>query len=720
MNSPSRGSAESDQKRASGLAEFIRGELGSIVGDWEQFAASIQPRIGEMQRDELRNHALHLLADIAQDLETPQSAREQVEKSHNLSPDSAPRSAAKQHGLQRLTKGFGITGVVGEFRALRASVIRLWGQKNPGAHMDHGDLIRFNEAIDQGIMETIESYSAEQEQQTRLFNTIISSSPDHGYILDPDCRFVFANQPMLDILRLSLDELSGRKLSELGLDTSTVTRMHRHARHVLVERQQCRGEVGYALPSGEQRYFEYVFSPVIDEDGHVEAVAATERDITERRTAEEQAWREANYDFLTGLPSRRLFRDRLDHDMSHARRSGSSLAVFFIDLDRFKELNDRLGHDAGDLLLKQVAQRIVGCVRAADTVARFAGDEFTTIVQDIDRAEEAAAIAKKLLAQLARPFSIMNETISVSGSIGIALFPQDATDPVQLLRNADQAMYAAKKAGRNRSRFFTRSMQQAASARLDLLGDLRNAVAGRQFEVYYQPIVDLSDDRIVKAEALLRWNHPRKGLLFPADFIDLATEEGLMDGIGNWVFTQAAERSLAWSQALDETFQISVNKSRVQFLSDESDWAACSRQLGVPGCNVAVEIAEDVLLNTSRDISDGLSRLHEAGIEVAVDNFGVGCCSMAYLKRFGIDYLKIDRSLVQSFATDVSSRTMAEAMISMAHGLGLKSIAEGVETSEQKGWLTRAGCNYAQGYLFAQAVPPATFERLPGFARSMH
>ncbi|HZW12961.1 MAG TPA: EAL domain-containing protein, partial [Noviherbaspirillum sp.] len=437
-------------------------------------------------------------------------------------------------------------------------------------------------------------------------------------------------------------------------------------------------------------------------------------DISEKRESDERVWRHANFDPLTSLPNRRLFRDRLDHEVRKAHRNGLRMALLFIDLDRFKEVNDLLGHDAGDQLLMQAAHRLCNCVRGSDTVARLGGDEFTVILSELNDMAHVEQVAQKLLAALAEPFHLGNEVAYVSGSVGITMYPADATEPEELIRNADQAMYAAKSSGRNQFSYFTRSMQEQAHMRLRLAGDLRNALRDGQLRVHYQPVIDLSNGRIVKAEALLRWQHPSLGAVDPSQFVPLAEESGMINEIGDWVFQRAASCSQRWSELLGAPFQISVNKSPVQFVSQakEMSWSRHLHRLGLPGNSIAVEITEGLLLNASATVSDKLLEYRDAGIQVAIDDFGTGYSSMAYLKKFDIDYLKIDRSFVRDITEDDSDRAIAESVIVMAHRLGLKVIAEGIETAEQEQLLTAAGCDFGQGYLYAGAAPPEDFERM--------
>ncbi|MDB5765127.1 MAG: hypothetical protein JWQ21_4122 [Herminiimonas sp.] len=443
-------------------------------------------------------------------------------------------------------------------------------------------------------------------------------------------------------------------------------------------------------------------------------MTGTMTDISAKKESDELIWRHANFDILTGLPNRRLFRDRLDQQVKKSNRTGLPVGLLFIDLDRFKEANDLLGHDVGDILLRLAALRVSACVRKSDTVARLGGDEFTVILTELHNVASVEQVAQKILATLAEPYRLGNEVVYLSGSIGITLYPADAASAEELIRNADQAMYVAKNAGRNQFSYFTRSMQEKAHQRLRLSGDLRNALRAGELEVYYQPVVDLSTGQIAKAEALLRWHHPRLGLVEPAQFIRLAEESGLIHEIGDWVFKQAASCSQRWSARAGKPLQIGVNKSPVQFLSQSEgvDWSRHLENMGLSGGSIAVEITEGMLLNASAGVSEKLLQYRDAGIQVAIDDFGTGYSSMAYLKKFDIDYLKIDQSFVRDMAFDPSDRTIAESIIVMAHKLGLEVIAEGIETDEQKEMLIAAGCDFGQGFLFSEAVPSEAFEQM--------
>jgi diguanylate cyclase (GGDEF)-like protein/PAS domain S-box-containing protein len=439
------------------------------------------------------------------------------------------------------------------------------------------------------------------------------------------------------------------------------------------------------------------------------------RDITNKKESEELIWKQANFDKVTGLPNRHMFHDRLEQEIKKAHRSGLQMALLFIDLDHFKEINDTLGHDVGDILLVETSHRISNCVRETDSVARLGGDEFTVILLGINDAKDVERVAQCILKTLAEPFQLGDEVVYISASIGITLYPNDATGVEDLLKNADQAMYVSKNQGRNQSSYYTAALQKAAQERRQLIHDLRDALATNQFVLYFQPIMDLATGRIRKAEALIRWQHPERGLVSPMEFILLAEETGLINEIGDWVFKESGRWAKRWCDQLANDFQISVNVSPIQFLSGEHScdaWDAYLRDIGLAGHNMVIEITESLLLKAAIGVTDKLLKFRDAGIQVAIDDFGTGYSSLSYLKKFDIDYLKIDKSFVDNLETDMNDMVLSEAIIVMAHKLGLKVIAEGVETEAQLKLLGNAGCDYAQGYLFSKPVPPDVFEAL--------
>lgn len=428
-----------------------------------------------------------------------------------------------------------------------------------------------------------------------------------------------------------------------------------------------------------------------------------------------QLWRQANFDTLTGLPNRDMFRDRLAQEVKKSSRSGLPLALMLIDLDRFKEVNDTLGHDTGDILLQMAACRIMDCVRETDTVARLGGDEFTVVLAQLADARHVEIIARRIIAKLAEPFDLRAGTTHVSASLGITVYPNDASDIDNLMKNADQAMYAAKSDGRNCFSYFTASLQETAQKRLRLTNDLRAALPEHQFRVYFQPIIELSTGRVNKAEALLRWIHPVHGMISPLEFIPIAEETRLIIGIGRWVRTESASWCKHWNAVCIDGFQVSINMSPIEFTDESINSSVATfldgfREHDLSGKNFAFEITEGLLLNKNSPVISKLMALRDAGIQVSIDDFGTGYSTLSYLKKFDIDYLKIDRSFIRDMEHDSDDLALCEAIIVMAHKLGLKVIAEGVETEQQHELLIRANCDFAQGYLYSRPVPPEEFE----------
>lgn len=458
-----------------------------------------------------------------------------------------------------------------------------------------------------------------------------------------------------------------------------------------------------------------VINTVFNQDGSVHRRVALFSDITEKKKSEELIWFQANYDALTQLPNRRLFADRLKQELIKAQRDKQSLGLLFIDLDRFKEVNDSLGHSMGDELLVEVGNRLSGCVRKSDTVARLGGDEFTVIVTELNEGCAVEKIAQHILSALEQPFILGDSIAYISASIGITLSPSDTENFEDLIRYADQAMYAAKNKGRNCFCYFTPAMQMFMEKHLQIARDLREALNLQQFEVYYQPIIDLASGELVKAEALIRWLHPLRGLIMPGDFIPIAEETGLINEMGHWVFKQAAQQVLEWRQSYRADFQISINKSPVQFHAQDglhNHWTEHLIRLGLPGSSLVVEITEGLLLDAGDQVAQQLAHFRAYGMQIAIDDFGTGYSALAYLDKFHIDYLKIDQSFTRNLENNASDLALCEAIIVMAHKLGIKVIAEGVETPGQRDLLRQAGCNYGQGYLFSKPVPAKEFAAL--------
>ncbi|MBM4201827.1 MAG: EAL domain-containing protein, partial [Gammaproteobacteria bacterium] len=504
-------------------------------------------------------------------------------------------------------------------------------------------------------------------------------------IVGPDNRIVDVNPAFTQLSGYAAEEVLGRdpKLLRSGHhDVAFYTAMSR----ALMATGEWQGEIVNRHKDGEEFAEWLSIRTLYDGNGNVLRRIGTFTDITEQKKTAEATWRQANYDQLTGLPNRRLCLDRLQFEIDRMARSGRSLALLFIDLDRFKEINDRLGHPIGDLLLAHAALRICGCVRGTDTVARLGGDEFIVIMSDLSGTDRVGLVAQSIVEGLAAPFHLGGKTVHLSASVGITVYPTDAVMMTDLLAHADQAMYAAKSLGRNRFNYFTPAMQATTVARLGLIKDLRDALAKDQFEVYFQPIVDLASGRAVKAEALLRWHHPTLGLLCPSEFIEAADDSGLIHEIGDWVFRESARWIVRQRRADDGAFQVSVNKSPVQLVAGDTQhsWLEYLKQVGVPGQCLVIEVTEDLLLSGRPEILSKLQRLQQAGVGLAIDDFGTGYSALSCLKALAVDYLKIDRVFIRDLLIDADVETLVRAIIAMAHAMGITVIAEGVERVEQR------------------------------------
>lgn len=434
------------------LADFIRREIGPILADWERFAETIMSA-RHMDTTALREHAREMLLVIASDLDGDQSESERVEKSKGLAPEEAAGSWAEVHGGDRQTSGFSVMEIVSEFRALRASVVSHWTSAYPtvtGPQLE--DLTRFHEAIDRAVAESLEQYTIVKEIDTRLFGAILVASPHAIFVLDLDGKSVYANRATAELVGMRPDAVIGKSTYEFGF--SFASEFHINLEKVLANQSTYRGQMAHTFASGKGKRFEYVIAPVLDELQKTEAVVCIFRDVTERALAEEKVWYNAHHDLLTGLPNRRLFLDRLDQEIKHAKRDSLPLAVLFMDLDGFKEVNDSVGHEVGDRLLQGVAERLSGCVREDDTVARMGGDEFTVILSGTKRRKDVERVVRTFFAALAAPFDIGGQAVQVSASIGVSFYPGDASSPVALLQASDQAMYKAKEAPASRLFFY--------------------------------------------------------------------------------------------------------------------------------------------------------------------------------------------------------------------------------------------------------------------------
>ncbi len=491
---------------------------------------------------------------------------------------------------------------------------------------------------------------------------------------------------------------------EVGPDTppaltGTDGQTTRHSSGVLV------GRDGSEIP------VEQSVAPIRDREGAVIGAVIVFRDVSAARAMQVEIAHSAQHDFLTGLPNRMLFSDRLGQAIASAERHGNQVAVMFLDLDGFKHINDSLGHGVGDRLLRSIAGRLGDNIRGNDTVSRQGGDEFVLLLADVDRAEAAATTAARILRDVARVHRIEHHEIHVTTSIGVSIYPDDGVDAETLIMNADTAMYAAKESGRDSYRFFKRAMNLKAVERQSIEASLRSAIDHEELMLYYQPKIDLTSGAIIGAEALLRWMHPTRGLVSPADFIPVAEDCGLIVPIGNWVLREACRKIVGWADAGLPIVGVAVNVSAVEFRNRHflTGVLAVLEETGLDPRLLEVELTESVFMKNAESVVAVLDALRRHGVQIAIDDFGTGYSSLSYLHKFPINALKIDQSFIHQIATAPTGKGIVKAIISMGSSLGLRVIAEGVETVDQLAFLQAHGCSEVQGYLTGRPMPHDRF-----------
>jgi diguanylate cyclase (GGDEF)-like protein/PAS domain S-box-containing protein len=606
------------------------------------------------------------------------------------------------------------------------------------------------QAIVRDVSERKEAEAALQREK-EFTDKLINGAMLGILAFDRECRYTVWNPGMERITGLTREQVLGRVafdvfpfLKEIGQDWYIQQAL---AGNIVTSTNQ-----PYTVPStGKEGFFESRYSPLHNEEGEVIGGLAVVNDITERKALEEQIAHQAFHDPLTALPNRLLFMDRLAQALAHAAGRGGSVAVLFLDLDDFKVINDSLGHKCGDMLLCEVGKRIEACVRPGDTVARLGGDEFTVLLEGTRSPDDAIGVSERIASALVEPIQIDGHELFVTTSIGIALNTPHSSEPDELLRDADVAMYEAKKSGKSRHAVFDFKMNARAWKRLELESELRRALERGEFDVHYQPVINLNTGRIEEVEALVRWFHPKRGPISPADFIPVAEETGLIIPIGEWVLMEACKQVYEWHKAGDgyrvsgarsadghrprtpdprhpasdtrypspDTHKIglSVNLSVRQFKQPDlvERISAVLHASGLDPDYLKLEITESVALDDTEATITTLDALHRLGIKLAIDDFGTGYSALSYLKKYPVDTLKIDRSFIANLGEDLEDTAIVRALTAFAQTLNLSVTAEGIETPEQLQHLRDLGCDTGQGYLFSRPLPFSELEGILNF-----
>lgn len=564
------------------------------------------------------------------------------------------------------------------------------------------------------LEESHQAMEGRLNRSEKLHRFIVNNSPDIIYILDENGCFSFLNSKIEQLLGYPSTELIGKHITTLVEDEDL-----EKARYFFEQAARLQGNartIDIALKPREssrsKRWFELAIWPVSEADelnGSAQRyrIYGTARDITDRLEAEAFINFQAYHDLLTRLPNRSLFKDRLSMAIAQAARNNQRLAVMFIDLDRFKIINDSLGHTMGDRLLQAVSQRLLGCIRKGDTLSRFGGDEFTLLLPDAQTTQAAVQVAEKILESIKEPFKLGGHDIYVGASIGIATYPESGTTLDALIKNADIAMYRVKSSGKDGHHVFSNDMNSTATQRLLLEQDMRRALETGEFDICYQPQVDAQTERMVGVEALVRWNHPALGRLAPADFIPIAEDSRLIIELDRMTLARACRQIGHYHRNGYPDLRLAVNLSPLMLERDnfvDNILGTLAREQ-FPGHLLELEITESLLMSDRQDVVDKLRQLADAGVQLAIDDFGTGYSSLSYLQKFPISTLKIDRSFIHNIKTSDEEACIVNAIVSMAHGLKLNIIAEGVENPAQLNYLRTLGCQMVQGYLFGHAVP---------------
>jgi diguanylate cyclase (GGDEF)-like protein/PAS domain S-box-containing protein len=597
-------------------------------------------------------------------------------------------------------------------------------------------VLKDNDGIVIGAMETLRDitqqklFEAELKEKEHLLTQIIDGCPVPMFVIDEDHKVTHWNRACEAIIGTKSSNVIGTKeqwkgfyseprpvLADLVLDNklSEVTEYYSKswAPSTLVENGWEATDHFPSFNAGE-KWLYFTAAPLKNQEGKTIGAVETLQDVTNQKKYEEKLEFQANHDALTGLANRNLLTDRLDQAIAHATRDNRLLSLLFIDLDNFKTINDTLGHNVGDQLIRETAEKIQSVIRAGDTVARFGGDEFVVLLCSPDNEDHVTDVVQRISQQVAASYSHQGQALHVGSSIGVAVFPEDGNTAEALMMNADRAMYQAKDLNKGGFCFFTQDLNKRAFLRLQIESDLHKAIELEQFELVYQPILDLKTGKITAAEALIRWNHPEHGVINPTDFIHIAEETGLIVPIGEWVLKTASREALYWQETIGRPLRISINVSARQFRNNEIHTAVSNliNHIGKPSLNIELELTENLVMHNSEQAEQSLHELHDMGVHLVMDDFGTGYSSLAFLRRFPFDIIKIDKAFIDDLGKSREAEAIVRAMLYLGSALGLRMLAEGVETNIQHQFLAKEGCHEVQGFLYSRPVNDKAFRAL--------
>lgn len=687
------------------LHDFLRSEHDAILEDWEHIDRQLLASARHLSQVDLHNNIPMILKCLADKAELADAENGKVD---------IPREGPDGHAQHRWSLGYSLEEVTREYALLRTVILNKL-VKHVG-ELREGELVLLNEALDHAIIQSVITFVAKSnkalETERERLQVTLKSISDAVISTDVDGLITYFNPAAERMSGWPREEAMGRPMDEVlitahEISSQTLKSLNRddknfgHAAEKLLQRRN--GEV---LPVEETS------APLWNAKGESLGIVTTVRDMSTIRALTSKLSYQASHDPLTDLPNRVLLHEQLEKELANAERHDSRLALLYLDLDMFKNVNDMLGHSVGDELLRQVAKRLQHCVRRTDTVSRLGGDEFAILLVDFDPLSYLGELSHKLAQHLQEPFVLGSDTVELSTSMGVSVYPEDGQDAETLIKHADVAMYQAKAYGRNNVQFFAPEMNRRASERFHLEADLRKAIANHQLSLQFQPQIALSSGQLMGAEVLLRWRHPKHGLVSPERFIPVAEQSGsLMRTIGNWVLQQACWQAKAWADAGQAPLRLSVNVSVAQLRHDSflPHVAQLLEQFQLPPGQLQLEITESIIMNDVTDAKDHVRGLKALGVGIAVDDFGTGYSSLSYLKDLPVDELKIDQSFVHDIGADADKAAIVQAVIRMGQSLNLRVIAEGVENQAAVDFLTGNNCEGAQGFYYSRSIAPKAF-----------